>query len=166
MKPDLITRWKQEAGIRQATFRQRMPVLRRRKGPALDAEAANLHRETFASLDCLTCANCCKTIPPIVNRTDASRIARHLKIAERTFYQQYLRIDEDGDTVMNTSPCPFLMPDNHCRIYDQRPKACRAYPHTDENFSKHLDLHLRNTIHCPAVFRIMEKLTGLQASSG
>lgn len=27
-------------------------------------------------------------------------------------------------------PCPKLKGDNTCRIYEKRPKACRAYPHT------------------------------------
>ena len=154
----LRQRWQTDRQKQQASVRKRLSSLKQRKGAALDLEAANLHEQTCAKLDCLSCANCCKSIPPIVNRTDATRIARHLKMPEGTFYQQYLVTDEDGDTVMNASPCPFLLTDNRCEIYEQRPKACRAYPHTDQDFSKHLDLHVRNVQYCPAVFTIMEQL--------
>jgi hypothetical protein len=161
MNPEEFLRWKGDRHRKQAQLKQRMPGLKKRKGPALDQAAADLHAETFSRLDCLACAQCCKTIPPMVNKTDAARIARHLRLSEAAFYEQYLRRDEDGDTVMNASPCPFLETDNRCSIYEIRPKACRAYPHTDQDFSKNLDLHLRNVAYCPAVYQIMERLAGL-----
>jgi len=161
MKAEEFLRWKGDRLRKQALLRQRLPSLKKRKGPALDQEASVLHTAVFSRLDCLACAQCCKTIPPMVNKTDAARIAKHLRMTEGAFYAQYLRRDEDGDTVMNASPCPFLEQDHRCSIYEHRPKACRAYPHTDQDFSKNLDLHVRNVAYCPAVYQIMERLAGL-----
>ncbi len=48
-----------------------------------------------------------------------------------SFEDMYLRVDEDGDKVFQSMPCPFLGGDNLCSIYDARPKACREFPHTD-----------------------------------
>jgi uncharacterized protein len=154
----LLERWSRERTARQREVRRSLHQFKSRRGPELDRRAADLHEQTFARLDCLGCANCCKSIPPIVNRADASRIARHLRMTEGEFHARYLRRDEDGDTVINASPCPFLEQDNRCAIYEHRPRACRAYPHTDEDFSAQLGLHLRNIAYCPAVFRILEQL--------
>jgi hypothetical protein len=75
------------------------------------------------------------------------------------FEATYLKIDEDGDTVMNASPCPFLQVDNACAIYEVRPRACREYPHTDnQEFSQNLNLHAPNAQYCPAVFHILEEM--------
>ncbi len=124
----------------------------------LKGVAENLHNEVFAEIDCLSCANCCKSIPPKLNRTDISRIAKYLNIKSTDFENQYVKTDEDGDTVISSSPCTFLMPDNSCSIYDVRPKACRQYPHTDNfEFFKHLKLHQQNTQYCPAVFHILDR---------
>ncbi|WP_332911960.1 YkgJ family cysteine cluster protein [Algoriphagus boritolerans] len=52
-------------------------------------------------------------------------------------------------------PCPFLGADNKCLVYEDRPKACREYPHTNrKNMLGILDLSLKNTLVCPAVSKI------------
>ncbi|MBN2746575.1 MAG: YkgJ family cysteine cluster protein, partial [Bacteroidales bacterium] len=74
-----------------------------------------------------------------------------------------LRIDEDGDYVFKTMPCPFLAPDNYCLIYDFRPKACREYPHTDRTkFLQIANLTITNSATCPAVYEILERLRSLK----
>jgi hypothetical protein len=73
--------------------------------------------------------------------------------------EQYLQLDEEGDYVFRETPCPFLMPDNYCMIYEVRPRACREYPHTDRaRFHQILKLTWRNTLVCPAVLEIVEEL--------
>jgi hypothetical protein len=75
------------------------------------------------------------------------------------FIDKYLRIDEDKDYVLTQAPCPFLGSDNYCSVYDARPNACREYPHTDrKRMEQILDLTYRNTIVCPAVLEITERL--------
>ncbi len=121
-----------------------------------------VHEEVFHDFDCLTCANCCKTTSPIFYQTDIERIARTLRVKPGQFVDQYLRIDEDGDYVLKSSPCPFLDADNYCRVYDSRPKACREYPHTDrKKVVQIMDLTLKNTMVCPAVFEMVERLKAL-----
>ncbi|HLZ16206.1 MAG TPA: YkgJ family cysteine cluster protein, partial [Cyclobacteriaceae bacterium] len=88
------------------------------------------HEQVFAETDCLTCANCCKTTSPIFYQTDIERAAKFLRMKPGDFIEKYLRIDEDKDFVLKSSPCAFLGPDNYCSIYESRPKACREYPHT------------------------------------
>jgi Fe-S-cluster containining protein len=128
------------------------------KGKHLDRLAAQTHERVFEHLDCLDCAGCCKGLPPIVNKTDAQRIAKRIGLSVAAFERTYLTLDEDNDQVLQQTPCPFLLDNNHCSIYEFRPKACRAYPHTDEQFSKNITYHTKNTLHCPATFFIFEEL--------
>ena len=117
------------------------------------------HEEVFEEMDCLTCANCCKTTSPIFYQNDIERVAKSLRMKPGDFIEKYLRIDEDNDFVLKSSPCPFLDSENYCTVYDDRPKACREYPHTDRKKMVQItELTLRNTMVCPAVFEIVERL--------
>jgi len=117
------------------------------------------HEEVFAKVDCLDCANCCKTTSPIVRDEDLELLARNFKMKPGDFIKRYLRLDEDSDFVFTTAPCPFLGDDNKCKVYDFRPKACREYPHTDRKHIKQImNLTLTNTTVCPAVVQILERV--------
>lgn len=134
-------------------------VLQKKRPNDLDKIVHSLHEEVFAHTDCLECANCCKTISPMITDRDIEKMARHLKLRPSVFTEKFLHIDSDNHYVFSQTPCPFLMPDNYCQIYAQRPKACHEYPHTDrKKFYQLLDLTLKNTFVCPAVHEIVEKL--------
>ncbi len=118
-----------------------------------------LHEEVFQEMDCLTCANCCKTTSPIFYQTDIERAAKALRMRPGDFIEKYLRIDEDRDYVLKSSPCPFLDEGNYCGIYENRPKACREYPHTDrKKMVQIMDLTYKNTLVCPAVLEMVERI--------
>lgn len=118
-----------------------------------------LHEEEFRVTDCLECANCCRTLGPRIIDKDIERIGSNLRMKPAEVITTYLRIDEDGDYVFKEMPCPFLAADNYCFIYEDRPKACREYPHTDrKKFHQIHALTVRNAATCPAVFNILERL--------
>ena len=121
--------------------------------------AQKVHEEVFSEMDCLLCANCCKSIPPMLSKRDIKRISRTLGLSTTEFSKKYTTVDSDGDTVMNASPCPFLLADNKCQIYEDRPAACRLYPHSGEQlFLKNLSHHKRNMKYCPGLMEIMRRL--------
>ncbi len=133
--------------------------LKRTKPKNLDQQFLNLHEEVFEKTDCLACANCCKTTFPIFYNRDVERLAKHLRIKPGEFLEKYLRIDEDKDYVLREAPCQFLDTDNFCSVYEARPNACREYPHTNrKRMEQILDLTYRNTLVCPAVLEITERL--------
>ncbi|MBX2926756.1 MAG: YkgJ family cysteine cluster protein [Saprospiraceae bacterium] len=153
------TTWPEQAANERKSFQQFFKRLRRKPPRRLDEVTAGLHEAVFQEIDCLSCANCCKTTSPIFRDKDIERIARHLGLRPAELVQRHLHIDEDGDYVLNTAPCTFLDADNYCSIYEVRPKACRDYPHTDrKNFHQILDLTLKNTQICPAAFEIVKRL--------
>jgi Fe-S-cluster containining protein len=133
--------------------------LKRLKPKNLDAHFQNTHFEVFNKTDCIACANCCKTTSPIFYNKDIERLAKYFKIKPGDFIERYLKIDEDKDYVLRQAPCPFLDSDNYCAVYDNRPNACREYPHTDrKRIIQLLDLTYKNTFVCPAVLEITEKI--------
>ena len=133
--------------------------LKKKKPKNLDNIVHQLHDEAFDEFDCLECANCCKTIGPRLTNKDIERLAKHLKMKLPDFTNQYILTDEDGDFIFKDHPCPFLLPDNYCLVYENRPKACREYPHTDrKRFYQILELSHKNCETCPVVYDIFEEL--------
>ena len=133
--------------------------LKKKKPKKLDAVVHELHEEAFAEFDCLDCANCCLTIGPRLIDKDIERLAKHLKMKTSDFTEQYIKTDEDGDFIFKEHPCPFLLSDNYCMVYESRPKACREYPHTNrKRFYQILDLTHKNCETCPVVFEVIEEL--------
>ncbi|MCG8411138.1 MAG: YkgJ family cysteine cluster protein [Bacteroidales bacterium] len=133
--------------------------LKKKKPKKLDDIVHELHHEVFEDINCLDCAKCCKSISPTLYDKDVERLAKHLKIKPSKFIEEYLYIDDENDYVFKQTPCPFLLGDNYCMVYENRPKACREYPHTDrKRFYQILNLTLKNTEVCPAVFNIVEEL--------
>ncbi len=117
------------------------------------------HEEAFSKVDCLSCANCCKNFSPRFKTPDIKRISKYLRLRESDFIETYLRVDEDGDFVVKSSPCPFLGADNYCSIYDQRPSDCQRFPYTDEDvIIKRKALTLKNSTFCPITYYVLEKL--------
>jgi Fe-S-cluster containining protein len=130
----------------------------------LDAVMHSLHDKVFAKTNCLTCANCCKTTGPLWTERDKDRVARRLGQKTIDFEANYLRLDEDGDWVLKQLPCPFLEADNACSIYEDRPKACREYPHTDRvKQVQILDVTAKNVLVCPAVGEIVQRMEAIYA---
>ena len=133
--------------------------LKKRTPKQLDYIMQELHEAEFERTDCLECANCCKTTGPLFTDKDVDRIAKHFKMKTQQFIEQFLRVDEDNDYVLQSVPCTFLGADNHCSIYDVRPKACREFPHTDrKKFQQISNLTLKNVAVCPAAFNIVEEM--------
>ena len=156
-KPEQL---KEITANRRQEFISLFKQLKKKKPKDLDVTVQALHNDAFGQFDCLNCANCCSTISPIVTEKDIERLARHLRIKPSEFIGQYLMIDEDSDYVFKETPCPFLLPDNHCMVYAHRPKACREYPHTDRRrFHQILQLTHKNCEVCPVVFKITEELS-------
>jgi uncharacterized protein len=122
-----------------------------------------LHEAAIEKHNCLNCAACCKNYSPRFKTPDVKRISRHLKMKESDFIHQYLRVDEDGDFVTRSAPCPFLGTDNYCSIYEVRPSDCARFPYTDEDvIVKRQQLTLKNATFCPIVFDVLDQLSAVK----
>lgn len=133
--------------------------IKRKPPKKLDEQMLEIHHEVFEKINCLDCANCCKTTGPLFTQKDIERLAKLFRLKPNQFIDKYLKIDEEKDYVLQTLPCPFLGADNLCSIYENRPKACREYPHTDRKKIYQINhLTLKNTLICPAAYEVVEKM--------
>lgn len=133
--------------------------LKKKTPKNLDYQMLDIHEEVFNRIDCLECANCCKTTGPLFTAQDVERISKYLKLKPQQFFETYLQVDEDKDTILKELPCHFLDFENKCMIYDVRPKACREYPHTDrKKFQQITALTMSNVAICPAAYEVVEQM--------
>ena len=156
MAEDILKNWEKRSADNQKKYRQFLQ--RANKNKVLN-ELPDIHEEAVSKIDCLQCANCCKNYSPRFKTPDVKRISKHLRMRESEFIEKYLVVDEEGDFVANTKPCPFLGADNFCSIYEERPSDCRRFPYTDEDvIIKRKELTLKNSTFCPITYYVLEKL--------
>jgi Fe-S-cluster containining protein len=156
MSADVLHNWQKKSKEKQKQYKS---FLQRADKNKVLKQLPQLHEEAFGKVDCLHCAACCKNYSPRFKTPDVKRISKHLGMKESTFIETYLRVDEDGDFVVKTSPCPFLGSDNFCSIYDVRPSDCARFPYTDEDvLIKRQSLTLKNVSFCPITFYVIDQL--------
>lgn len=155
MAKDLLQNWEKKSAGHQKQYKQ---FLQRADKNKVLKQLPDLHEEAFSKIDCLQCANCCKNYSPRFKTPDIKRISKYLKMRESEFIEKYLVVDEDGDFVANSKPCPFLGADNYCSIYEQRPSDCHRFPYTNEDvFIKRQQITLKNSSFCPITYYVLEK---------
>ena len=148
-----------DAELLSSDIKKQFKVWQKKKPKNLDSLFHTEHTNAFKQIDCLSCANCCKTTSPIFRDVDIKRISKSFRIKESELIASYLKLDDENDYVLRKSPCSFLNEDNTCSIYDVRPLACREYPHTDrKNMVQILDITEKNTLICPAVAKITQEI--------
>lgn len=137
-------------------------VKNKKKLAGIDTIIHQIHDRISSKTDCLQCANCCRTLGPRITGKDVERMAKALRMREIEVVKRYLKTDEDNDVVFQSMPCPFLGDDNYCSIYENRPKACREYPHTDrKKFVQIYTLTMTNAETCPIAFDVLEEIQKL-----
>ncbi len=157
---EILKNWQKKSAEHQKQYKQLLARVDKNK---VLKQLPDLHEKAFEHVDCLQCGNCCKGYSPRFKTPDIKRISRVLRMRESEFIDTYLKLDEEGDYVVKTTPCPFLGSDNYCSIYEDRPSDCARFPYTDEDvLFKRPQLTLKNSTFCPAVYYVLEKLSSGQ----
>ena len=160
MEDRSLHNWEKKSREKQKQFKS---FLDRADKNKVLKELPRLHEEAFEKVDCLQCAACCKNYSPRFKTPDVKRISKHLGMKESVFIETYLRVDNEGDFVVKSTPCPFLGADNYCSIYEQRPSDCARFPYTNEDvIIKRKQLTLKNSSFCPITFYVLDKLVGMK----
>ena len=153
--------FKQKVARNAKQLRSFLSKLERRAPKGLDNLAEFISPQVWAETDCLSCANCCKTMSPTFTATDIKRIAAHFSITPKEFKEKWLEYDaKDNDWVNVSQPCQFLnLSTNMCAIYEVRPADCAGFPHLKKKkFVEYLHVHKQNISYCPATFKMVEKM--------
>lgn len=160
MEPVNLRSFKQKVRHQKSRLKRFLTKMEKTPPRGLDTLVREADKEVWQETDCLTCANCCKTMSPTYTNTDVKRIARHLKMSEAAFREKWLYKDRNGDWLNKNQPCQFLnLKDNKCSIYPIRPRDCAGFPHhTKRKLGDYAHVYKQNIEYCPATFRWVEKL--------
>jgi hypothetical protein len=153
--------FRKKVSIRRKAFRKFLNYLQRDTPPGLDKLTVETEKKVWKEVDCMSCANCCKTMTPTYTPKDIKRIAAHQGMTTMAFKEKWLLKEKgSGDWINKTLPCQFLnMKNNECTIYAVRPADCSGFPHlSKKRIGGYIHVHKQNLEFCPATFKMVEKM--------
>jgi|ERR1700730_1448716 len=142
-------------------FRRFLSLLEKNTPRKLSVAALAADKAVWQEVDCLSCANCCKTMSPTYTPKDIKRISAHLEMTPRQFKDKWLYLDKaDGDWMNKSQPCQFLdLSNNKCKIYEVRPADCAGFPHhTKRKMIDYMHVYKQNVEYCPATYKMVERM--------
>lgn len=125
----------------------------------LDALVHKILKSVASGIDCTKCANCCRSTSTGLLPDEIERLAVRLGLSIQEFEDKYITTgDFHNEKMIAEIPCPFLN-DCTCTVYEDRPSACKEYPHIQKDgfLSRSLSV-LGNAEICPIVFNVLEQL--------
>lgn len=155
--------FKIKAGKNKKTLRAFLTRLKNKSPKGLDNLTPAIDKEVWKEVDCLACANCCRTMTPTFSTEDIKRIAAHFKQTPDQFKKKWLYKDKGGDWMNKQTPCQFLdLKTNYCSIYSIRPSDCAGFPHlTKKKMVDYVHVHQQNIEYCPATYAMVTKMQDL-----
>lgn len=160
-KPRFLPLYKRLMNTYRRKFRYFLTRLETVKPRGLDKVALEADKEVWQETDCLSCANCCKTMTPTFTPQDIKRISAHFNQTPEEFKEKWLYKERSsGDWMNKKQPCQFLdLKTNMCNIYENRPADCAGFPHhTKKHFTEWVHVYKQNVEYCPATFKLVEKM--------
>jgi Fe-S-cluster containining protein len=117
-------------------------------------------QEVESSINCTSCANCCRVATTQISDRDAERLARHLRVDLRDFFATFTTETADEGRILrrNQDGCVFLA-DGMCSVYEARPQTCELFPHLVKGNGSLVSRmwHMADrAVYCPIVFNTLE----------
>lgn len=156
-----LRHFRKKSILNKKSFRYFLTKIENNPPKDLDVIAEQIDKEVWAETNCLSCANCCKTMSPTFKFQDLKRISAHFNMRITDFKKKWLYFDKKENDWMNVSqPCQFLdEKTNMCTIYEIRPLDCAGFPHlTKKPMTDYTHIHRQNITFCPATYKMVEKL--------
>src|SRR5260221_11398297 len=88
--PVSLRSFKQKVRHRKTAYRRFLTRLEKNLPCGLDNLTPVIEKEVWKEVDCLSCANCCKTMSPTYTLKDIKRIAAHLGMSVDAFKKKWL----------------------------------------------------------------------------
>jgi uncharacterized protein len=153
--------FKQKVRYNKRSLKSFLTKIEKKTPKGIDKITAALEPLVWKEVDCLTCANCCKTMTPTYTTADIKRISAHFKQTPAEFKAKWLVYrKKDKDWENKKQPCQFLnLKDNKCSIYEIRPLDCSGFPHLPKKkMVDYMHIHKQNIEYCPATYKLVEKM--------
>ena len=94
MQYDIILK---KSSLKKKEYAAFFRILKKRIPSDLDLKVKEFHETAFKQIDCLLCANCCKSISPALYNKDIERISKILRMKPSDVAGAYLQQDEDNE---------------------------------------------------------------------
>ena len=153
--------FKQKVRHHQKKLKRFLGKIEKNPPRGLDTIAEKIDAEVWKEVDCLSCANCCKSMTPTFTKKDIKRIAEHFEITPAEFKNKWLIYEKsDNDWINKKQPCQFLnLGTNMCSIYEVRPSDCAGFPYLKKKkMVEYIHVHQQNIEYCPATYKMVEKM--------
>jgi Fe-S-cluster containining protein len=160
MKPVNLRTFRKKVQQRKRSLRRFLTKMEKQPVRGLKQIIASLEPHVWKEVDCLGCANCCKTMTPTFTPADIKRISAHFGQSVEEFKEKWLYKERNtGDWLNKKQPCQFLdLKSNKCSIYAIRPADCAGYPHLQKNIREYGHVHKQNVECCPATYQMVERM--------
>ncbi len=160
MEPINLRSFKIKSGKNKRKMRLFLSKVEKNPPRGLDKLAEKIEKEVWQEVDCLSCANCCKSMTPTFTKKDIVRISAHFDQTPEEFKSKWLYLDNNGDWMNTRNPCQFLeKKTNMCSIYAIRPADCAGFPHlAKKKMVEYIHVHKQNVEYCPATYKMVEKM--------
>lgn len=165
--PDLITdldEIKRLAQARQDEFsvmRHMIDLADDKTDAEVDALVDEIAAPIIDAIDCMQCANCCRSLNVYLTPDDAQRLADGIDVPLDSLVDRYVdyesaqQVGEWG--VFRQSPCA-LLDGKRCSVYAHRPETCRTYPALTPDFRWTIEDTLDGAGVCPIIYNVLDKL--------
>ncbi|MBL0270530.1 MAG: YkgJ family cysteine cluster protein [Chitinophagaceae bacterium] len=159
-EPVNLRSYKKKMLLDRNSFRRFLTRIEKNPIRGLEPVTPALEKRVWEDIDCLNCANCCKTMTPTFTPADMKRISAHLGMTEEDFKKKWLYKERSsGDWMNKKEPCQFLdTKTNMCNIYEVRPADCAGFPHLQKKLKDFIHIHKQNVEYCPATHKMVEKM--------
>lgn len=156
-------KFRNEVAIHRPSLRRFLTKVEKNPPLLLDTYAEQIDKEVWTEVTCLACSNCCRTMTPTYNFQDIRRISAYLGMTIKAFKERWLYKNRKGEWLNRSQPCQFLnLKTNMCSIYEVRPDDCTGFPHlAKKKMVEYMHVHKQNVQHCPATFKMVQKLMAL-----
>jgi uncharacterized protein len=153
--------FKRKSRKSKTTLRRFLTRLEKNPPRLLDQMTAEVEKDVWKEVSCLSCSNCCRSMTPTYTLADMKRISAHFGMTVDEFKTKWLYKERgSGDWMNRKRPCQFLnLIDNKCSIYAIRPADCAGFPHLPKRkMVDYMHVHKQNVEFCPATHAMVEKL--------
>ena len=101
--------FKQKVRYNGKQLKSFLTKLEKKTPKGLDQLTKQVDSLVWKEIDCLSCANCCKTMSPTFSPADIKRISSHFQMTPAAFKEKWLEFDKkDKDWLNKLQPCQFL----------------------------------------------------------
>jgi len=117
-------------------------------------------QDVEAQIDCLECANCCRTATARLVDRDIEKVAKAAGMKVDRFLRDCTEMTADEGRILKRTEagCVFLN-GNECLVYEGRPASCQDFPHLVRgpgSLMHRMWVMPERATYCPITYNVLE----------